>query len=232
MTPFNLVAQSYLEIVGPCMNRGGYSAADSERLFPEFHNIEEGNNMRTSKLIFVCICLVGLSQLLWSQNNGMATHQHGIPGYLDPHSKTFTTKAENSRVGHQRDTPLAGTAIVFRETFNFSISAQDIPAAAVIFCYAEISTSDTNGDFYDSNSIVATRSGESASCSVPILVKWTLVNPGTDTIDARVEAYSEQGISLGGGAWDYAERYSEVPELTLSVPANDQTVTTSVFFTM
>jgi len=188
--------------------------------------------MRKSKLIFVCFCLVALTQLVWSQNNGMAAHRHGIPGYLDPQSKSFTTKAEHSRMGNQRDTPLAGTAILFRETFNFSISAQDIPAAAVIFCYADISTEDTNGEFYDENSIVATRSGDSASCSVPILVKWTLVNPGTDMIDARVYIYAEQGVSIGGGGTEYLERYSDIPDLTLSVPANDQTVTTSVSFTM
>jgi len=184
--------------------------------------------MKTSKLIFVCFCLVGLTQLVWSQNNSASAHRHGISGYLDPHSRTFTTKAENSRPNQ----PLAGTAIVFRETFNFSISAQDIPSNAVIFCDASISTNDTNGDWYDGNEIVATRSGDSASCSVPILVRWTLVNPTTDTIDARVNVYTEQGVSIGGGGWDYLERYSDQPDITLSVPANDTTVTTGVSFTM
>ena len=184
--------------------------------------------MKTSKLIFVYSCLLGLTQLGWSQNDGAGAYRHGIPGYLDPHSRTFTTKAESSRPNQ----PLAGTAIVFRETFNFSISAQDVPSTDVIFCSAYIETEDTNGEWYDYNKIVATRSGDSASCSVPILVRWTLLNPTTDQITAEVYVYAVQGVSIGGGGYESLERYSDQPQITLSVPANDTTVTTGVSFTM
>jgi hypothetical protein len=190
--------------------------------------------MRSSKLTFICVCLMGLTQLVLGQDQTVQqrAHRHRIRGYLDPQTGVFTARAEHSGPGGSGDAPLSGTPILFRETFDFTISAGDIPAAAVIFCYANISTNDTNGDFYGDNSVVATRSGSNATCTVPILVSWTLVNPTTDMIDAEYDAYSDQGIAIGGGDTEYAERYGERPDLSLPVPANTQTVTNDVSITM
>ena len=189
--------------------------------------------MRTSKLIFVCLCLAGLTQLVWSQNKSVdtahGTHGRGIPGYLDPQTRNFTTKAEGSRADSQE--PLAGTQVLFRETFNFTIAALDVPPSAVIFCYAAMSTEDTNGEFYESNTTVATRSGNNATCSVPLLANWTLVNPTTDTISAYTEVYSEQSVPVGSYS-EVIERYGYGPGLSLPVPANTQTVVNPVSVTM
>jgi hypothetical protein len=157
----------------------------------------------------------------------------GIPGYLDPRTGNFTTKAENSGANAQANSEesLSGTPILFRENFIFSISAQDVPASAVIFCYASIYTNDTNGSFYETNTVVATRSGSSASCTVPILAKWTLVNPTTDMISASFEAYSEQAVPVGSTT-ETIERYGYGPDLTLPMPANTQTVNNNVSVTM
>jgi hypothetical protein len=199
--------------------------------------LQEENTMRTSKLIFVCLCLAGLTQLVWSQNKSVeaahGTHWRGIPGYLDPQTRNFTTKAESSgassRAGSEE--PLSGTEVQFRETFNFSIAALDVPPSAVIFCYASMSTEDSNGNFYETNTTVATRTGSSATCSVPLLANWTLVNPTTDTISAYYEAYSEQSVAVGSYT-EVIERYGEAPSLTLPVPANLQTVNNPVSVTM
>jgi hypothetical protein len=193
--------------------------------------------MRTSKLIFACLCLAGLTQLVWSQNKTVeaahGVHGRGIPGYLDPQTRNFTTKAEGSGAGAQGDSaaPLSGTPILFRETFNFTIAALDIPPSAVIFCYASIDTSDTNGSFYESNTTVATRNGNSATCSVNLLSNWTLQNPTTDTISAFYEAYAEQAVPVGSYT-EVIERYGYGPGLTLPVPANTQTVVNPVSVTM
>jgi hypothetical protein len=187
--------------------------------------------MRMPKLIFASVCLVGLTQLAWSQSHAIGARRHGTPGFLGQ-SGRFAPRAEHSGAGNPADAPLAGTPILFRETFVFTISAGDIPAAAVIICYADIETEDTNGEYYEENGVVATRSGSTATCTVPILAKWTLVNPTTDTIDARYDVYSEQGVSIGGGDWEDIYRGSEGPDLSLPVPANTQTVTTDISITM
>jgi hypothetical protein len=54
--------------------------------------------MRVLKLIFAVVCVVGLTQLVWSQNQQRMSagphHSYGIPGYFDPQTRTFTTGAE------------------------------------------------------------------------------------------------------------------------------------------
>jgi hypothetical protein len=182
--------------------------------------------MKISKRILVCVCLVGLTQFVWSQNQTIGAQGQGVS-----HPETFPAAA-HYRVSHPGDVPLSGTPILFRENFVFTISAGDIPAAAVIFCYASMSTDDTNGEFYESNEVVATRSGSTATCTVPLLAKWTLVNPTTDMIDAEYETYAEQGFAIGGGGWDSTERSGDGPDLSLPVPANTQTVTNDISVTM
>jgi hypothetical protein len=188
--------------------------------------------MKIPKLIFVSVCLVGLTQFGWSQNQIGGVQRHGAHGSIDPRTGIFTAKVEHVRMSKPVETPLTGTPILFRETFNFTISAADIPAAAVIFCYAEVYTDDDNGDFDDSNGAVATRSGSTATCTVSVLAKWTLANPTTDTISADYEAYAEQGVSIGGGGWEETERYGYAPGFSSSMPANTQTITNTVSITM
>jgi hypothetical protein len=193
--------------------------------------------MRALRVMFVCMCLVGITQLVWNQDHGVdtgrGTRGQGIPGYLDPRTGTFTTKAQNSVASAKSDSgdPPSGTPILFRETFNFSISALGFPQFAVIFCYASISTTDPDGSYYESSSAVATRSGNSASCSVPLLSNWLLVNPTTDVISANYNVYAEYPIQVGQST-QLVERISEPPSVTLPMPTNTQTVTNNVSITM
>jgi hypothetical protein len=126
--------------------------------------------MRASKVVFVCMCLLGMTQLVWNQDNGVdagqGTRRQGIPRYIDPRTGTFTTKAQSSGERSQLLAQPSGTPILFREAFIFSIAATDIPAGATISCNASISTSDPNGTCYDSSSGLATLKGNSVSCNV------------------------------------------------------------------
>jgi hypothetical protein len=191
--------------------------------------------MRTWKVIFVCLCLAGFTQLVWCQEKSPdATHGtrgQGIPGYFDPRTSTFSTKAEPAGANADSEVPPAGTPILFRETFTFAISALDIPASAVIFCHAGINTTDPLGSYQDGNTAVATRSGNNATCSVSILTNWVLADPTTDKITANVFAYADQTIQVGSSS-ELIERFSGPPTLTLPVPANTQTINTNVAITM
>ncbi len=130
------------------------------------------------------------------------THGQGIPGYFDPRTSTFSTKAEPAGASADSEVPPAGTPILFRETFTFTISALDIPASAVIFCHAGISTTDPLGVYQDGNTAVASKIGSNgvATCTVSVLVNWLLADPTTDKITANVFAFADQNITVGTGS--------------------------------
>ena len=189
--------------------------------------------MRLSKALFVCVCLVGLTQLVWSQNNGLGiSHGKGIPGYLDPRTGKFTTQTQNHG-GNAEANPDTGTAVLFREQFNITITNYDQPTTGLVACNANISTDDSGtGIWYDEAAIVATKSGSNYSCDVPILTSWTLANPGSDTIYACVKVNFIQGFSNNGATALESFRDQEPPCMSLSVPGNGQTVKTNVSLTM
>jgi len=195
---------------------------------------KEGITMRLSKALFVCVCLVGLTQLVWSQSNSFgASHGKGVPGYLDPRTGKFTTQVQN----HGGDTganPDAGTAVLFREQFNITITNYDQPTTNVlVVCSANISSyGDPNGYYYDDASIVATQSGKNYTCDVPILTSWTLQNPGSDTITAYVTVDFVQVFTLNGTSAIESIRRQEPPYMTLPVPQNGHTVITTLNLTM
>ena len=190
--------------------------------------------MTLSKAIFVCACVAGLTQFLWSQNSGFGiSHEKGIPGYLDAQSGKFSTQIQGSG-GHAAATPeLTGTPVFFREQFNITISNFDQPSNALAVCYAEISTfDDANGAFDDSASVTATLSGGTWTCDVPILTLWTLKTPGSDSISACVHVSIFQAYSVGSATEAVDSRDSSQPCLTLSVPANGQTVVNTSTFNL
>lgn len=170
------------------------------------------------KRILICACLVGLTQFLWAQHS---LHEHLSERHAQGQSSEAKPGPEN----------YTGTPILFRETFNFTISAQDVPSNAVIFCYADIySNGDANGEFREYSTMVATRSGTTASCSLPLLATWTLQTPTTDTITAYWGAYAEQSVQVGSYV-DVIYRETEQPDISLLMPVNTQTVTNTVNIT-
>jgi len=191
--------------------------------------------MRLSIALFVCVCLVGLTQLVWSQNNGLGiSHGKGIPGYLDPRTGKFTTQVQNHG-GDAVANPETGTAILFREQFDITVDNLDQPTKNVlVVCEADIGTYDSGSgtSWYDSASIVATLSGSNYTCDVPILTSWTLASPGSDTITACMHVEFIQAYSVGGVSAAEDFRDQEPPCLSLPVPANGHTVTTDVGLTM
>jgi len=185
--------------------------------------------MRMSKVVLVCICLVGSTQLVRSQDKGIGAFQDkGIPGFLNPHTGTFTTRAPGSNGG--QISSLTGTPILFREQFNITITNYDQPSNSLVVCDAHISTSDANSGFYDSATVTATSSGNTWTCDVPVLTYWTLQTPGSDTVTACVDVSILQLFTLGSVTEAESGRESEQPCLTLAQPGNTQTVVTNFTF--
>ena len=188
--------------------------------------------MRMSKAIFVCVCLVGLTQLVWSQNKDLGAFQEkGIPGYLNPRTGTFTTRTQRSAVTPGVTPDFSGTPIFFREQANITITNYDQPSNVLVVCHADIdSFSDANSGWFDSADVVATASGNTYTCNVPILTLWTLQTPTTDRLQLCVSVDIIQVFTLGSVSSPQSTRSSQQPCLDLAQPANGQTVVTSFTF--
>jgi len=184
--------------------------------------------MRISKLIFVCVCLIGLTQIGWSQNQhlGASKQSHGVAGYLDPRTGTFTTKAQISgaTADASEELPPALTTILARLIFNITIQYNDQPTNATTACTVTLSTSDSSGLFYDESATsIATKNG--TACTVTLLFSWALASPTTDqiSVDYRVESF--QAITVGATTTPEVLRSADHTILPLAVPMNGQTIT-------
>lgn len=183
--------------------------------------------MRMRQLMVASVCLIGLTQLGWSQDR--ASSEKGIPGYLDPRTGTFTARIPAKAAA----AVYSGTSLLFREQFNITITNYDQNTADTVACSADIyEYDDANGEFYDSASVIATKSGSTYTCDVPVLTLWTLQTPTTDSISACVDVSFYEGFTIGPANAAEVVREQDPPCLTLSVPTNDQTVITTLSLSM
>jgi hypothetical protein len=190
--------------------------------------------MRISKLIFVGVCLVGLTQLGWSQAQhlGASKQAHGVPGYLDPRTGTFTTRAQGA--GETQDAsqePTALTNIVARLVFNISIVYNDQPAGAITACSVDISEfGDPSGLFYTEDATaIATSNG--TVCKVTILFDWALATPTSDQISIDYHIESIQPVTVGGTTLPEVFRTLDHSIPSVAVPMNGQTITEPTIYT-
>jgi len=184
--------------------------------------------MRTSKLIFVCVCLVGLAQLGWSESQhlGASKQSHGIPGYLDPRTGTFTTKVQSSVVtSDESEEPTTLTTITARLIFNINIVYNDQPSNAITACSVTINEfGDSSGLFYEEEATaIATSNG--TACKVTILFSWPLANPTQDQISVEYHIDSFQSVTVGGTAVVEPFRSLDHSIPSLPMPSNGQTIT-------
>jgi hypothetical protein len=179
--------------------------------------------MRISKVIFVVLfCLIGLTPLVWSQSQGQplaggaGKPNHGVLGYLDPQTGTFTARVPNASPAVQ----LAGTTrVLFRLIFPISININDQPSSNTTTCGVDIFTSGDSDYAEDSASIVGNASG----CTVTILAQWDLLTPTTDSIIVSFSVAS----SGTGESRSTSHFIASIP-----VPNNTQTITEPVIDTV
>ena len=181
--------------------------------------------MKVTQAFVVWLCLLGATQLAWSQVKEPAAH--AIPGYLDPKTGKFTTQITPGATA-QPDAQAAATStsVFFREQFNIAIANYDQSSGSTVVCSVEMSSyGDAAGDYEESASVTATATGNGFSCDVPVLTLWTLQTPTTDTISASitVSLYSGSSPSLAS-----LTSRSSTRSLTLTQPGNTQTVINTI----
>jgi hypothetical protein len=157
--------------------------------------------MTVLKLIFALVCVVGPTQLAWSQNEKgifSGSHSAGIPGFLDPQTSTFTTRVESESA------PATATGTYYYGTIQIVLTlyiASFFESGTVFQCSGTAGTSDSgiggSGEGF-SNSYTTSAplpTNKVTTCTINIDYFWQLVNPSTDVINVSVNATSPPGFA-------------------------------------
>lgn len=172
---------------------------------------------RMMSILFACVCLMAGTQSLWGQNGS-----HGFRGYLDPLNRVVVALPEaQTSMEEPATSPFGGTI-----NFNFTITVKaNITSTAKIQCTGMATVLDLSAqnEILEQASVLATRSGTTATCAVTIPYLWNLASGTTDklTLGYIISAPSEAALTAS-----LPSRNSEqLAFATISIPANGSTTT-------
>lgn len=175
---------------------------------------------RTLTILLVGACLIAGTQSLWGQN---VAGTHGLRKYFDPQTRTLVAlpMAETAAAEEPATTTFTGTFV-----FNFTISVKaNITSTAKIQCTATAALFDTStgNNIIEQDTVLATRSGSTATCSPTIPYSWNLGSGSTDRVSLGwiISAPTEASITTA-----LPSRISEqLSFASISVPATGSTTT-------
>jgi len=191
--------------------------------------------MKILKVILVMVCVMGVAQLVWSQGT-LQNEEHGIPGYLDPRTHTFTARVQND-VSPVADAAPPGTYYFGTVTVTLIISvASTFPADTVIACTgtASVDSDYYNGTFYEKAGVVAPAvSGGKTTCTVSMPYYWQLSTPGSDAITVTFSVDAFNTGTVNGQTELVTLRHAERDQIpaTTSVPTTNGTVSAFTYYT-
>ena len=176
--------------------------------------------IRTPLLLFVGACLLTMTQSLFGQN---AAGTHSVRRYFDPQTRTLIAlpQVDNASAEAPALMTFTGTFV-----FNFTINVKaNISSTAKIQCTATATVLDlgSGNDIIESNTVLATRSGTTATCSPTIPYSWNLASSTSDkvslgwTLSAPGQATSTAVVPAR-----LSEQFSFA---SFAVPANGTTTT-------
>jgi hypothetical protein len=180
--------------------------------------------MRIKKLLLICMCCAMVAPALWGQTaNSHASP--GILGYLDPHTGAFLPVPQpDPSVDINAATTFTGTVTV---TLTITLKTTGITN---ITCTESVSVLDGTISarvFAESNSVAATGSGTTRTCTLSIPYSWSLNSQATDNMSTT---YSVVGST---GTTGLPQRSSTLSPLdTRKVPANGATTALTAAVTL
>lgn len=182
--------------------------------------------MKLMKLLFAIACLLGLVASSFAQTTD-ATSSRKTFGYVDTktglfHPLTRAIQTEESRA----ITPTTGKFV-----FNVTIAVSSaLPTNAVITCNVTGGVDDaTSGAFTNDVTVTATRTGNTATCTVNVPYSWDLANASKDIVALDLIVTATVG-TLGTNSF-YEEIFG-APGITSKVPANGATTTETIATTI
>jgi len=150
------------------------------------------------KIVLVLACLAGITQFAWSQNADNATG-HGILGYLDARTGAFKPMVQTPAEEDQASAAAAISPTTGKFVFNLTINVvSSLPSNEVIVCSATANVFDIPSitTITEEASVVASRSGSKATCTVTIPYSWPLSTASQDKVGLgfSVSANSTTGV--------------------------------------
>jgi len=179
--------------------------------------------MNMSRIIAGVVVACALSSsMAWGQ-----TCAKGAPGYFDYSTGLFRP------VGRMEDfdsssaaaaNPQTGTIVV-----NFTITIKSaLPATALINCGVSATVADVSGlgvnVISEGATVVGTRTGNTAKCTVTIPYSWTILNPAVATVGLAYDLSASKATATAG----LLSRSSSGSIASIPVPANGSTTTQTV----
>jgi hypothetical protein len=167
--------------------------------------------MRTLRIAAAAAVLVG-SMLLLPDATEAQNAAHGIPGYLNPVTGSFTARANLPQSATPKQ--VGGTITV---TTTVSLDST-IPAGLPIFCSVSITTFDDVANNTAGGSNLVTRVGNKATCVTTITFLWE--------IDASVttKMFLTVNVSVGNFGTDQS-RSASLSSLMIPLSTKKKSVT-------
>jgi hypothetical protein len=187
--------------------------------------------MKMTKLLFLITQIIGILALAavsaYAQDTESAKPQR-IFGYVDSKTGNFhalnrTLPSEEARAAI---TPTTGKFVV-----NVTIQVSSaLPTNAVIACVVSAGVDDTtSGAFANVVIASATRSGNTATCTLNMPYSWDLANASKDMVSLELEVGADVGKA---GSNSLSGESFKSPLMTLKVPATGTTTTQNVTTTI
>lgn len=182
--------------------------------------------MSVPKIVAGAVLCILSSQVSWAQQATSARGNEAL-GYFDYSTGAFRPLAQ--KVLFDSDSlaaanPQTGTIVV-----NFTITIKSaFPATYLVNCGVDATVSDISGAginiISEAGSVVGTRTGSTAKCTVTIPYSWMVLSPSTATLDLRYTVSAGKATATTG----ILLRSSSGGIATIPLPANGSTTTQTV----
>ncbi len=183
--------------------------------------------MKLSRIIVgVLVCALS-SQLCWSQERCPANPRRAL-GYFDYSTGAFQPMGQTDDVdayAAAAASATTGTLVVnFTITIKSAIATTSPIVCDVTASITEVSATGLNFISEDA-SVAATRTGNTAKCTVTIPYSWVLLNSTTAKVGLN---YNLAAVKTTAGSTGLLSRSSTGGLATLAIPANGATTTQTV----
>ena|ERR1700681_3742988 len=179
--------------------------------------------MRITKLLLVCMCFVMIAPAVWGQTaNGPA--KPGILGFLDPNTGAFRPVPSAGADGPEALTTFTGTINLTITVTLKTTTLTNVTCSESVFVFDAATTSPRY--FSEGNSVAATGTGNTRTCTLSIPYSWALATQPNDTMTTGYTVGGAKGTGL-------PIRSSTLSPLdTRSVPANGTTTALTAAVTL
>lgn len=181
--------------------------------------------MNLSKIVAGVVILLS-SQLCWSQETRPAS-PHGALGYFDSATGIFRP------IGQMEDFDSNSLAAANPQTGTISVNLtitikSAIPTSSQIICGVTATVTEVSGlgvnIISDEASVVATRTGNTAKCTVTIPYSWAVSNPATAKVNLNYNLAAGKATTGTG----LVSRSSTGSIASIPIPANGTTTAQTV----